>query len=49
MCDAVKIISGRGHVSSFERRGPLARGAIILLSSWQWGGGGKLEGCSDRD
>ena len=34
-----------GHVSSFERRGPLARGAMFLLSRggvhWHGGGGGR--------
>ena len=29
-CDLVKK-SGGGHVSSFERGGPLARGAMFLL------------------
>ena len=49
MCDLVRKSEGGGHVCSFERRGPLARGAMFLLSRggvhWIggsigiWGGG----------
>ena len=55
MCDLVKKSElGGGQVSSFERRGPLARGAMFLLSRggvhWHGGsigmggGGGTLDG-----
>ena len=41
MCDLVRKSEGGGRVSSFERRGPLARGAMFLLSRGgvHWHGG----------
>ena len=35
-------VNGPGHVSSFERGGPLARGAMFLLSK----GGGSIDTCT---
>ena len=41
MCNLVRKSEGGGHVSSFERGGPLARGAMFLLSrgGGHWHGG----------
>ena len=35
-------VNGPGHVSSFERGGPLARGAMFILSK----GGGSIDTCT---
>ena len=42
VCDLVNEPEGGGHASSFEKEGPLARGAMFLLSNRGGGGGGAL-------